>query len=323
MTLDRKADVSALALEATLTAIKGTGWTNETLKLIKDTIDALNNLAVTDILSDSTPFAGADIGTIKAALQNATYGLAALDTDLGTLLTRLTSTRAGYLDELDFDLSTRLGAPAGASISVDIAAIKTEIDSATYGLSALDTDLGTLLTRLSVTRAGYLDNLSAGALPTDPASQARIISSMDFWSDETASVTLTAGGETGVVALPSVTIAIPTGVTILRVVALIKIALIRDSSGSDNAVDVATGHVEVRSDAPGTWTTAINVPDNAWSVDVSTSADRGGNVLVGSIDIKAEVDANDTYEFEFDDIGVDGNNLLLLDVITGLKVYFY
>jgi len=36
-----KADVSALALEATLTAIKGTGWTTQTLKAIGDYVDCL------------------------------------------------------------------------------------------------------------------------------------------------------------------------------------------------------------------------------------------------------------------------------------------
>ncbi len=39
-----KADVSALALEATLTAIKGAGWTNETLKAIKDAIDVISGV---------------------------------------------------------------------------------------------------------------------------------------------------------------------------------------------------------------------------------------------------------------------------------------
>jgi len=38
-----RADVSALALEATLTAIKGAGWTAETLKAIADAIGALND----------------------------------------------------------------------------------------------------------------------------------------------------------------------------------------------------------------------------------------------------------------------------------------
>jgi hypothetical protein len=36
-----KADVTGLALEATLTAMKGLGWTDETLKAIKDAIDLL------------------------------------------------------------------------------------------------------------------------------------------------------------------------------------------------------------------------------------------------------------------------------------------
>jgi len=36
-----KANVAALALEATLTAIKGAAWTNETLKLIKELVDEL------------------------------------------------------------------------------------------------------------------------------------------------------------------------------------------------------------------------------------------------------------------------------------------
>jgi len=37
-----KADVSALALEATLDAMKGAGWTDETLKAIKDAVDAIS-----------------------------------------------------------------------------------------------------------------------------------------------------------------------------------------------------------------------------------------------------------------------------------------
>ena len=38
-----KADVSNLALEATLTAIKGSGWSNETLKAIKEYVDELES----------------------------------------------------------------------------------------------------------------------------------------------------------------------------------------------------------------------------------------------------------------------------------------
>ena len=72
MVLNRKADISDLALEASLTAIKGTGWSIETLVAIYNAtvvnlaaIAALNDIAVTDILSDSTAFAGASIALIK------------------------------------------------------------------------------------------------------------------------------------------------------------------------------------------------------------------------------------------------------------------
>jgi len=49
---------------------------------------------------------------------------------------RLTVTRSGYLDELDFDLDARLGAPAGASISADLVIIDNFVDD-------IETRLGT------------------------------------------------------------------------------------------------------------------------------------------------------------------------------------
>ncbi len=50
------------------------------------------------------------IDSIITYLSHGTYGLAALDTDLGTLLTRLSAARAVYLDELDFDLQAAIAA---------------------------------------------------------------------------------------------------------------------------------------------------------------------------------------------------------------------
>lgn len=72
------ADVSALALEVTLSTHDSD---------IKTFIGALNDLAQSDILSDATPFAGANIGAILSEIQNGTYGLSALNTDLDKLLT--------------------------------------------------------------------------------------------------------------------------------------------------------------------------------------------------------------------------------------------
>ena len=44
-----KADVSALALEATLTAIKGGGWSTETMRSIAESIDSLNDLTAAEV----------------------------------------------------------------------------------------------------------------------------------------------------------------------------------------------------------------------------------------------------------------------------------
>jgi len=49
---DYKADISSLALEASLTAMKGAGWTTETLKAIKDAVDAINTAATADAVWD-------------------------------------------------------------------------------------------------------------------------------------------------------------------------------------------------------------------------------------------------------------------------------
>jgi hypothetical protein len=69
-----------------------------------------------------------------------------------TLLTRLSSVRAGYLDNLS------AGAVAQASNLATLAGyVDTEV-------AAIQADVTTLLTRLSSIRAGYLDNLSAGAV---------------------------------------------------------------------------------------------------------------------------------------------------------------
>jgi hypothetical protein len=61
------------------------------------------------------------------------------------------------------NLDTQLAAIAGY-IDAEIGTIIGELQSGTYGLSALNTDLDALLARLTALRAGYLDNLSAGAV---------------------------------------------------------------------------------------------------------------------------------------------------------------
>ncbi len=61
-----KADVSALALEATLTAIKGGGWTDETLKDIRDAITTLDGKAALEATLTAIKGAKWTTETLKA-----------------------------------------------------------------------------------------------------------------------------------------------------------------------------------------------------------------------------------------------------------------
>ena len=96
--------------------------------------------------------------------------------DIDTLLTRLSAVRAGYLDELDFDLQGTLAAIAGY-IDTEVAAILADVgDASTSTLGSIYAILGnpaqsflamigyegatSLADKLTAARAGYLDELS-------------------------------------------------------------------------------------------------------------------------------------------------------------------
>ena len=148
----------------------------------------------------------------------------------------------------------------------------------------------------------------------------RIINHDIFESNQAAVITLTTTA-TADHALPSITIAgIPTGATIVRVKASLKIGTLRDTSTADNAINAATS-LKVDADvAYGSLIDAIIIPDNSWAVDVSTSPDRGGDFIKGNIDVKAEITGNGTYYARLENCACDGNNLLLLDVQWYLHV---
>lgn len=147
----------------------------------------------------------------------------------------------------------------------------------------------------------------------------RVVHHMDFWSDVDDIITLdtTAGDET----LPAVTVAeIPEDAVFLRVIAMFKYRAVENSNASDNAlIALAAEHIQVDRTG-GTFIDAIAMADNA--IQVAGSTRDGGDVWIGAINIVSEVDRNDTYEFRMENADVDGNNLILRDVQTGLRVYF-
>lgn len=145
---------------------------------------------------------------------------------------------------------------------------------------------------------------------------------MDFWSDNDDEIAITTVA--GNLNLPNVVVAdLPSGITIIRVVAMLKIALIKDTSGADNAVVGVTMALKVDADSLyGSTVAAIDIPDNSWAVDVSEATERGGDVMIGDNDIASEVTGNATYYGRFENADCDGNNLKLKDVAWGVRVYF-
>lgn len=223
-----------------------------------------------------------------------------------------------------------------------------DVGDANFKLNSLGTFTARTYFKNLVTMLGWADVLgvqtleqrlgyqTSGSIETDlnavalESSLAKIVSHIDVWClTPMSSVTLGINGGAADVALPDVVLddgLIPEGATIHRVVAMIKIAVLRDTSGLDNAVNKqpAGFPLQVKESLDGSWTNAILIPDNSWAVDVSTSLDRGGDVLIGTSDIKSEVASDGlTYNFQFAAPVVDGDNLLLLDVMVGLRIYFY
>lgn len=123
------------------------------------------------------------VGTLVADIwSHATRTLTAISDSSGvtTLLSRLSAGRATALDNLDATVSSRLAAAsytapldaagtrsavglASANLDTQLAALAGYVDAEVAQVVA---DLATLLGRLTATRAGYLDNLSAGVVPT-------------------------------------------------------------------------------------------------------------------------------------------------------------
>lgn len=140
----------------------------------------------------------------------------------------------------------------------------------------------------------------------------------DFWSDVQATVTITNGA--GDKALPSVVIPNNTLGTFQRVVAMFKYRKALDSSAALNKLSGAQD-IQVKESGAGTYIDAINLQDD--QISCPASGETSGDVIIGDIDVKAQVAAiNKTYDFQMDEAVADGSNLVLHDVQCGLRVYY-
>lgn len=113
---------------------------NDTTAILADTADMQPKLGTPAGSSISADIAaikavvdanGVDTDSIISLLQNGTYGLSALDTQLNAI-------------EADTqDIQTKIGSPAGASVSADIAAVKAVVDTINTNTDSIEATLGT------------------------------------------------------------------------------------------------------------------------------------------------------------------------------------
>jgi hypothetical protein len=144
---------------------------------------------------------------------------------------------------------------------------------------------------------------------------------MDFWSVPDDVINLPASPAD--IDLPDVEVAgIPAGLTVVRVVAILKTRIIENTSGSGSNAINGSQVIRVKKSS-GDWGVddidAVSLPDNLWTIAASTR--EMGDLLIGSSDVKSQVDSSGTYNFRFEQARVDLNYLRLNDVMVGLRFY--
>jgi hypothetical protein len=149
----------AAALEATLTAIKGAGWTTETLKAIRDAIAT----AQADL--DNPAQYKADVSALAleatlTAIKGATWSNETLKAIYDLIGTRLAA--ANYVTERGTDNAALASVCTEARLANLDAAVSSRLAAASY-VTERGTNGAALAAYYTQARAAYLDNLSAGA----------------------------------------------------------------------------------------------------------------------------------------------------------------
>ena len=253
------------------------------------------------------------------ALRMGELDAANLPADIDTLLTRLSAARAGYLDELDFDLQGTL-ATIAAYIDTEVAAI----------LAAVDTEVAAILADTDELQGDWADGgrldllIDAIKAQTDKIA-GKMLFSMDFWSDPQEEIAVPGIAAT-LVFTPTVTVAdLPATATIVRAIAMFKFRMVENTYEGVNALDGATVAntsqvIQVKETTAGAYIDAINFADNQFTLAASTR--EGGDVLIGSINIVAQVDGNGNYTFQWLLRKSDQDFINFNDCQVGLRIWY-
>ena len=151
-------------------------------------------------------------------------------------------------------------------------------------------------------------------------------SSLDFWSEGLEEVELGDGAAGATVALPDITVAdLPTDATVVVAKVMFKFGAKENTFAGVNKLNGATVAltsqvIQIRSDAPTAYADAINFPDDFFTL--ANTAREGADVIIGSVNVAAIVDGNDTYNLRWLLGRADQDNLRFNDVQVGLRLWY-
>jgi hypothetical protein len=207
------------------------------------------------------------------------------------ILTRL-GTPAGASVSADIAaIQTKLGTPAGASVSVDIAAIQTKLGtpagaSVSADIAAVKSDTGTLTSRLTSTRAGYLDNLpNLDATVSSRQSAATALSQYSALQADTDDIQSKIGTPAGAsvsadIAAIQTKLGTPAGASVSA-----DIAAVQTKLGTPAGASVSADIAAVKSD-----TGTILGQTGTTGVQIANSAITAAKFAAGAIDANAIAD---------------------------------
>jgi len=177
-------------------------------------------------------------------------------------------------------------------------------------------------------------------LPGDPADESdledilgRKYPFLDFWSappGDGDAAKITVKGAAADLDFPSVVVeGLPATATLKRVVVILTIRAILDTSTADNYIDQASKTLRVKK-STGAWATddVVGITFDLNSLYCVASTKEAGPAIIGSHDVKGEVDEDATYNFRSvqtiraDAISAKADDLELYDVQVGIRAFY-
>lgn len=183
----------------------------------------------------------------------------------------------------------------------------TEIQDTLTGIESTLTEIQSALTEIQATLTEIQSTL------------ARVICSMDLWSGF-GGITVDAVATT--YALPSITIAgLPSGISIVKAAMMLKFRAMEELSGTNSYLD-GNQQVQAQKAIGGTWIASIQLLDK--QLRCPSLSREFGDVLIGNIDIKAQLPANnEAMEFRWLSAKVlAGSSIRFEDLQVGVRVWF-